>query len=118
LVHRDAGRLAEEVPQGDVDGGDGRAEDINVLEIRAALEGLPEVLDPPRLLADQELPEVVEHPVHGQLVAGDAPLAEPAEAGVGLQLDDVLVPKAHPHRESFDRRDLHPSHSRHCWSGA
>src|SRR5262249_40394116 len=63
LVHRNAERLPQDVPQGDVDGGDDGPEDLAAFEIRGAVERLPEMLDPPRVLADQELPKMIEHPL-------------------------------------------------------
>src|SRR3712207_9292451 len=51
--------------------------------------------------------EVVEHALHRQLPPRDAALAQAADAGVRLDLDDELVAEANPHGEALDGRDLH-----------
>jgi hypothetical protein len=65
------------------------------------------VLDPARVFADQEAREVVEHALHRQLAAGDAALADTADAGVGPDLDDELIAMAGLDREALDGGDLH-----------
>ena len=123
LVDRHAERLAEDVPEGDVDRRDGGADDLAALEVGAAVQRLPEVLDPARVLADQEAREVLEHPLHRQLAAGDAALADAADPLVGLDLDDELVADADLDRIALDRGDLHalsrvchPAKHGHCRS--
>jgi hypothetical protein len=53
LVDGQPGRLPLEIPQRHVDGGDGRHRDRPAPPIGAAVEELPDVLDPVRIAADQ-----------------------------------------------------------------
>ena len=78
-------------------------DDLAALEVRAAIHRLPDVLDPARILADQEAAEMLQHPLHGQLAAGDAAFADAGDPLVRLDLDDELV--AMP---DFDRIAAHP----------
>ena len=93
--------------QGDVDGGDGAGEDAAALEILAAVHLLPQGTDAPRVLADQELAEVVDGALHGELAAGDARLSPTVVAGVGLDLDHEQVARAAPDGKALDVGDLH-----------
>ena len=53
LVHGESGGLALDVPQGRVDGGDGRHGDRAAPPVGALVEVLPGVLDPRRVAADE-----------------------------------------------------------------
>ena len=59
LVQRRLAHLAEDVPQRDVDRGDRRHRHRAAAPVRAAIEELPDVLDAPRVAADQIRHQVV-----------------------------------------------------------
>ena len=59
LVDRHAERLAEDVPAGDLDRGDDGAVDMAAVERDAVEHALGERGDPPRVLADREVLELV-----------------------------------------------------------
>ena len=109
LVARHAVHLAEDVPERDVDAADGRAADdaVAVPEV-LAVHHLPQVLDPRRVLADDQLREVLDRADDGARVPLERRLAPAVEAGlVGEDLDED--PVAHPRVADvrFDRGDLH-----------
>ena len=55
------------------------------------------MLDPARVLADEQLGEVVEDPEHAAAPAREARLADPRQALVGAHEDDdhrIVVPRA------------------------
>ena len=83
LVDRDAERLAEDVPQRLLDAGDGAADDDPAAPERVAVDGLPVVLDPRRILPDQVLRDVVDGADDRLGLALQAGLADAGDAGVG-----------------------------------
>ena len=106
LVDRHAERLALDVVEGDVDGGDRRLQHAAALEVLAAIHLLPERADLHRVAADEELAIVLDRADHGLLAAGQAALAPAVDALVGLDLDEQLVAGADPDRIGLDRGDL------------
>ena len=91
LVDRHAEPFAEDVPERDVDRRERGGGDLAALEVGAAIHRLPEVLDAARVFADEEAAEMLQHPLHGQLAAGDTPFADAGDPLVGLDRDDELV---------------------------
>ena len=69
LVDRYAQRLALDVVEGDVDGGERPRQDATPLEVLAPVHQLPERSGVHRVHADQELPVVSDRPDHGKLTA-------------------------------------------------
>jgi len=51
------------------------------------------VLDSEGIGPDQELLVVLDHPLHRQFAAGDAPFTDAVDTGVGLHLDDEEIAK-------------------------
>ena len=109
LVARDAVHLAEDVPERDVDAAHRRAADdvVAVPEVLAE-HHLPEVLDPRRVLADDQLGQILDG-------ADDRPRV-PLERRLAPAVEAVLVgddadehPVAHPRVADvrLDRGDLH-----------
>jgi hypothetical protein len=84
LVHRHAQRLAADVPEREVD----RALRVQLLARRrvevGAVHELPEVLDPRRVLADDQARELLDH-------VAAAALADAGEALVRLDRDDRVA---------------------------
>jgi hypothetical protein len=69
---------------------------------------LPEVLDPRRVFADEQLRQVFDRADHAARVPLERRLAPPVQAGlIGQHLDED--PVAHPRvtDDGFDLRDLH-----------
>src|SRR5687768_11325589 len=91
LVDRHAEPFPEDVPQRDIDRRERGGSDLATLEVRAAIHRLPEVLDAARVFADEEAAEMLQHPLHGELTTGDAPLADAGDPLVRLDRDDELV---------------------------
>ena len=85
---RHAERLALQIPQRDVDPGDGAHDHLAVRPERAAHHLAPPVLDLARVLPDEQLGEVVEHAEHRAPLPGQARLADAREALVGADEDD------------------------------
>ena len=109
LVAGHAVHLAEDVPEGDVDAADRRAADdaVAVPEV-LAVHHLPEVLDPRRVFADEQLGEVFDRADDGARVPFERRLAPAPQPGlVGQDFDED--PVAHPRvaDERFDGGDLH-----------
>ena len=77
LVHRRAQRLAFDVPEGDVDSGDGGGQDALRREEAAAKEQLPDMLCAEWVLADEQGPEMLDGASNGQLAPADARRATP-----------------------------------------
>jgi len=75
LVDRDAERLALDVPEGDIDGADRRAEHPTRGKEAAPEHPLPEMLDPHGVLADQQGLQMADPLSHGHLAPGEPGLA-------------------------------------------
>src|SRR5690606_14782324 len=88
LVGWHAERLAPQIPQRDVDGGDRRRVDMAAPEELPAPEGLPDVLDARGVHADELGFPGADEGLDGGFLAGDARLAETGEALVGIDLDE------------------------------
>src|SRR5699024_2210207 len=104
LVHRRIERLALQVPQGVVDTGDGGAEHRPAAVEAGAGHLLPEVLDPGRVLPEQQVGIAVDHALHGLGVALQACLA-PADGAV-----DGLDPDKQPARDDLEGLDTVDDH--------
>ena len=101
--------LAEDVPQREVDAARGGSPDdaVAVPEM-LAIHHLPEVLDPRRVLADDERREVLDRADDSPRVPLErrlAPAVEPVL--VGEDLDEDPVPHARMADVRLDPRDLH-----------
>src|SRR5438105_4235522 len=59
-IHRDAKVLASDVPERNIDGAEG-AHDRRAAEMHRAIEVLPVVLDPQRILTDEVQRELLDH---------------------------------------------------------
>ena len=86
LVHRDAGGLAGDVPQGDLDGADGRAPGLEAAE---AADPPHDALDVGRVLADDVV--AVEEDVGFQVGLGPLGLPEAVDALVRGDPDDGVA---------------------------
>ena len=114
VVDGDAEGLAAQIPEGEVDGGEGGGVDVAAAEELAAPEHLPDVLDPRRVHADQQRFVGFDHALNGELFPGNAGLAEAGEALVGVDLDEGIValrPVRVVDQESLHIGDFHPWHS-------
>ena len=111
LVARHAVDLAEDVPQGDVDAGDrGAADDAVAVPEVLAVHHLPEVLDPRRVFADEQLREILDRADDGARVPLERRLAPAVQPGlVGEDLDEDPVPHPGVADVRFDCGDLHAS---------
>src|SRR5438034_3861400 len=102
--------LAEDVPKRDVDAARGRAaHDAVPVPEMLAVHGLPEMLDPRRILSDDEGLDVFDGTDHRARVPFERGLAPAPQPGlVGEHLDEH--PVAHPGMAhvGFDVGDLHP----------
>jgi hypothetical protein len=96
LVHRQAGRLALDVPQGEVDGADGGHRDRPASPVRPAVQVLPGVLDPGRVESDEQRVDMVAQVRRDrELTAVDSGVAVPDEAVGGAELEgDVVAARA------------------------
>ena len=103
LVDRNAEPFPEDVPQRDVDRRERGGGDLAPFEVGAAIHRLPEVLDAARILADQKAAEMLQHPLHGELTAGDPPFADAGDPFICLDRDDELVTVS-----NFDWIAAHP----------
>ena len=100
VVHRDAEPLALEIPERDVDSRDGAHDHLAGRPERAAHHLAPPVLDLRRILADEQLPEVVEDADHAAAAPGEARLADPGQPLVRAHEHEdhgVLVARADAH---------------------
>ncbi len=111
VVNGHAERLALDVPQGDVDGGDGRGEDALCREEAAAEEHLPDVFAVHGVLADEQRLEVLDRADHRQFAAGNAGLAHAVQPLVRVHHDKQEVAMPAPYRVALDVSDLHRSWS-------
>ena len=107
LVHRHAKRLALDVPQGDVDGRDGRAQDALGGKKAAAEQPLPDVFYAKGVLAHQNFFEVLDGADHRLLAAGQTGLAHAEDPFVGINDDEEKVAMAGPDRIGGDVGNLH-----------
>ncbi len=107
FVHRYAQRLAPDVPQGHVHGGDGGAEYPVGGEESAAEHHLPQVLDAPRVLTGDQLGQMGE-PARDRLLPGsDADFAQAVDAFVGVDHHEHHAVAVVGKSQHFQARDLH-----------
>ncbi len=100
VVDRDAEPLALEIPERDVDPGDRAHDHLPRRPERAADHLAPPVLDLARVLADEQLGEVVEDAEDAASLTGQARLADARQPLVGADEHDdhrVLVARPHAH---------------------
>ena len=76
-------------------------------EEAAAEQELPDMLDPPRILPDEQRFEMFNRPHHRQFPPGDARLADARNPLVGIDHHKQKVTPATPHRVAFDIGDFH-----------
>ena len=108
LVDRHAEGLALDVPERDVDGADRRAVGRVGGEEGAPEHVLPQALSRERVLADDDLGEVLQGGVDGRAPEGHADLAEAVYPLVGLHLDDVIAAAVLAQkRKALDGGDFH-----------
>ena len=85
LVHRETGQLALDVPQGDVDGGDGGHGHRATTPVRALVQVLPGVLDAAGVPADQQRADMITKVGrHRQLAAVQGGVTDSDQAVLGL----------------------------------
>ena len=101
--------LAEDVPERDVDAADrGAADDAVAVPEVLAEHHLPEVLDPRRVLADEQLGEVLDRADDAARVPLERRLAPAVQAGlVGDDADEDPVAHARVADVRLDGGDLH-----------
>ena len=104
VVDGNAKVLAFDVPQRDVNGGDG-AHDGRTTEMRGAVHHVPMVLDQPRVFAHQVLAKLADSGFGGFQMAPGARLTESGDAFVGGNLDEEVAVDG----QGFDFGDLHCS---------
>ena len=109
LVAGDAVHLAEDVPERDVDPAHRRpADDVVAVPEVLAEHHLPEVLDPRRVLADDQLGEILDRPHDRARVPLERRLAPAVEAGlVGDDPHEHPVAHARVADVRLDGGDLH-----------
>jgi len=107
LVDRLADVLAQDVPEGDIDGREGGAQD-GALEVGVARDHLEVVLDPARVLADEVLAQLGDGVVDELVVRPQAGLAGPDDARVGVDAHE----QAPVDEKRLDPFDLHGTASR------
>ena len=109
LIDRHTQRLPLDVPQRDLDPTDRRHLHNATPHVKVVIQRLPVLLDPPRLLTHQKLPELLHHRRHRprprrSLTPSRNPL-------IRLDLHEHIVPrpKSRPSRNRHrrNRRDLH-----------
>ena len=101
VVDRCSEPLPLEIPERDVDPGDGAHDHLAGRPERAPHHLAPPVLDPAGILADEQLLEVVEDAEHAATPAGEARLADSRQALVGPDENDdhrVVVARTDAHR--------------------
>src|SRR5215207_10189699 len=94
VIDRSTEPLPLEVPERDVDPGDGTHDHLTDRPERAAHELAPPVLDLPRVLPNQQLLEVVEDAEHTQAAPSEARFPDARQPFVGADEHDddgVLV---------------------------
>ena len=102
LVDRHAEVLAGDVPERDVDRAE-RAHDPGAAKVARAVHVLPVVLDPQRVFAHQVVRPLLDDGLGRLEIPPGAGFAEPADAGVGVHLDEHVPID----QDRFDSRDLH-----------
>ena len=109
LRQRQPGDLADDVPQGEVDAGDGGgAHDAVPVPEVLAIHHLPEMLRPRRVLADEQLRDVFDRADDAARVPFERGLAPAEQAGlVGDDLHEHPVPHPGVADERFDFFDFH-----------
>ena len=90
LVHRHAEHLAANIPQRLVDAGDRRADDRTGAVEAVDVHRLPVMLHLHRILADQELAEILDAGHHGGRFAFERALAPTHYALVGFELHEDI----------------------------
>ena len=107
IVDRHAQRLALDIPQRHVDGGNGRG--LNALSRKesAPVELLPDVLGVERALSDQQRFEVLQGADHGQFPAGESRLTHAIDTLVRVDHEEEEVAMTAPDRKGFDIGDFH-----------
>ena len=103
-VRRGPVALAGDVPQGDVQRGEGGA-DHRPPEVGVAVEELPVVLDAQRVLPQEVGSPGLQDAPDGLRVAVDAPLAEAGDPLLGVHQEIEPAPDLQP----LQRLDLHPA---------
>src|SRR5688572_6276954 len=100
-------RLALDVPQREIDGGDCRHGDGPAPPVGAPVEEVPDVLDVASVLADQRRQTVLFQVSHDRLLAAvQGGVSEAVNAGVRFQLErDEITPRTA--YDDFCARDLH-----------
>src|SRR5438067_8210971 len=96
--------LAGDVPQRLVDAGERRHQDGAAPKERRAVDVLPVVLDPERILADQVVADLLHGRHAGASLTLEGRFPPTDEPVVGRDLDE---PGPRPRVELFDLRDLH-----------
>ena len=91
LIHRHVERLARDIVQRHVDRSDRGGQHTTALVVSAAIQDLPDVLDPQRVHADQELAEVMQRPLLRVLARGTAGFAQSVDARVRLDFHNVQI---------------------------
>ena len=107
LMHRLAKRLALDVPQCLIDSGDRTHEDGTTAVEATAVHDRPQVLDVRRILADEQVGELINGGSNGGCLAFDDGFAPSHDPFIGFDLEEQ-PPRRHCVRRH--RRDLH-------WSG-
>ena len=111
LVDRQAGGLACQVPQGDVDAADGAHFD-RAADIAAPVHGLPQRLDVCRVLADEERFQATDLGDDALRVALQVWFAQAGQFGVGV---DAQPYPTGGHAEDLEFGDFHRSDSFRRW---
>src|SRR5439155_18244574 len=87
VVERHARHLGLDIPQGDVDRGNGAQGDRPPAPIGSSVKKLPDILDPARILADQRGDDMVlQIGNHGQLAAVQSGVSDTVDTLVGHDL--------------------------------
>ena len=107
LVDRRAQRLAEDVPAGDLDGGDDGPVDVACVERDAVEHPLGEGADAKRVLSDDEVFEFANAGLGGADEAVQRPLADAVQPLVGVDLDEQPVLPAGADGVCLDAGDAH-----------
>ena len=102
LINWHAEMFARHVPQGDVDCAQS-AHDRRATEVALAIQVLPVMFDPQRVLADEVVREFGNHLLGRFQEAPRPSFAEPDDAGVGVHLHEQVAID----RLGFDTGDLH-----------